>query len=207
MLTRMSESPSGDPRETAAADGPGILAGLPHTRPQRASARRAAARAATSGTATAGETTHAPTAGGETHAPARNSTRAPARKAPRTHAHEATRSDAARAPTRKASSSAPGKAPRTPARNSTRAPTRKAPPSAARKAPRATAGSRSEPAGESVPLQGYEPEEGALNRTIQPPGGAELVTSIAELAGELAKAGVNTGGRWLRDVFSRLPSG
>jgi len=198
MLTRMSESPSGDPRETAAADGPGILAGLPRTRPQRASARRAAARAATSGTATAGETTHAP---------ARNTTRAPARKAPRTPAHEATRTDAARAPTRKASSSAPGKAPRTPAHNSTHSPTRKAPPSAARKAPRATAGSRSEPAGESVPLQGYEPEEGALNRTIQPPGGAELVTSIAELAGELAKAGVNTGGRWLRDVFSRLPSG
>jgi hypothetical protein len=179
MLTRMSESPSGDPRETAAADGPGILAGLPRTRPQRASARRAAARAVA-----AGETPRAP-ARSATHSPARKSQRSAASKAPR-------------APARKG--------PHTPAHNATLSPARKAPRSAASKAPRAAA-DRSEQTGESVPLQGYEPEDGAFNRTIQPPGGAELVTSIAELAGELAKAGVNTGGRWLRDVFSRLPSG
>jgi hypothetical protein len=40
----MSDSPSGDPPVPASADGPGILAGLPRTRPQRASARRVAAR-------------------------------------------------------------------------------------------------------------------------------------------------------------------
>ncbi len=56
-------------------------------------------------------------------------------------------------------------------------------------------------------MQGYESEEDSLNRPIQPPGGAELVASVAELAGELAKAGVNTGGRVLRDVLSRLPPG
>jgi hypothetical protein len=123
MLTRMSDSPSGDPHGRASADGPGILAGLPRTRPQRASARRAAARGAKPS------------------------------KVSRTHA------------------------------------------------------SRSEPAGESVPVQGYESEEDSLHQPIQPPGGAELVASIAELAGELAKAGVNTGGRVLRDVLSRLPPG
>jgi hypothetical protein len=122
----MSDSPSGDLHETASADGPGILAGLPRTRPQRASARRVAARASRA--------------------------RKP-RKAPLAHA------------------------------------------------------SRSEPAGESVPMQGYESEGDSLNRPIQPPGGAELVASIAELAGELAKAGVNTGGRVLKEVLSRLPPG
>jgi hypothetical protein len=123
MLTRMSDSPSGNPRGPASAEGPGILAGLPRTRPQRASARRAASRATKPS------------------------------KVSRAHA------------------------------------------------------SRSEPAGESVPMQGYESEDDSLNRPIQPPGGAELVASLAELVGELAKAGVNTGGRVLKDVLSRLPPG
>ena len=56
-------------------------------------------------------------------------------------------------------------------------------------------------------MQGYEPDGDSLTRPIQPPGGAELVASLAELAGELAKAGVNTGGRVLKDVLSRLPPG
>lgn len=175
MLTRMSESPSGDLHETAAAEGPGILAGLPRTRPQRTSARRAASRAAAA--------REAP------RAPANKATHSPARKAPRAPTHEATPPPAR-------------KSPDAPTRNAARPPTRKSP----RKA-RHSAASGREPTGESVPLQGYEPEDGALSRTIQPPGGAELVASVAELAGELAKAGVNTGGRWLRDVFSRLPSG
>lgn len=127
MLTRMSDSPSDDLHESTSADGPGVLAGLPRTRPQRASARRAASRAAKPGNA-----------------------------------------------------AKPGKRPRTPA-------------------------SKSEPAGEPVPMQGYEPEGESPNRPIQPPGGAELVASLAELAGELAKTGVNTGGRVLRDFLSRLP--
>jgi hypothetical protein len=40
---------------------------------------------------------------------------------------------------------------------------------------------------------------------VQPPGAAELVTSAAEIVGELAKAGLSTGERLLKDVFSRLP--
>jgi hypothetical protein len=40
---------------------------------------------------------------------------------------------------------------------------------------------------------------------VQPPGAAELVVSAAEIVGELAKAGLSTGERLLKDVFSRLP--
>jgi hypothetical protein len=39
---------------------------------------------------------------------------------------------------------------------------------------------------------------------VQPPGGAELVTVAAEIVGELAKAGLSTGERLLKDVFARL---
>jgi len=40
---------------------------------------------------------------------------------------------------------------------------------------------------------------------VQPPGGTELVASAAEIIGELAKAGLSTGERVLKDVLSRLP--
>jgi hypothetical protein len=40
---------------------------------------------------------------------------------------------------------------------------------------------------------------------VQPPGGAELLLSAAELVGELAKAGVSRTERLLKDAFSRLP--
>lgn len=40
---------------------------------------------------------------------------------------------------------------------------------------------------------------------MRPPGGAELVASAAELAGELAKTGVTAGTRLLKDFLSHLP--
>jgi hypothetical protein len=40
---------------------------------------------------------------------------------------------------------------------------------------------------------------------VHPPGGAELVASAAEIVGEIAKAGILTGERLLKDVLSRLP--
>jgi len=40
---------------------------------------------------------------------------------------------------------------------------------------------------------------------VQPPGGVDLLSSAAELAGELTKSGLSTGGRLLKDVFARLP--
>ena len=64
------------------------------------------------------------------------------------------------------------------------------------------------PAAEPVPSQGFECE-GDRDRAsgrVQPPGGAELVVSAAtEILGELARAGLSTGERLLKDVFSRLP--
>jgi hypothetical protein len=130
MLTRMSDSPNGDPRAPASAGGPSVLAGLPRTRPQRVSARRAASRAAKPSTA------------------------------PPRHTKE-------RQP-----------------------------------APSRVTGLV---IGEPVPRQGFEAEPDSLAGPVQPPGGTELVASAAELAGELAKAGVATGARMLKDFLSRLP--
>lgn len=142
MLTRMSDPPNSSSRARPSADGSiddsGVLASLPRTRPQRASARRGAARAAS------------------------------ARKASASN-----RNPAGKASTKQA---------------------------------RAKQVRASEPTVASVPVQGYEAEE-SLSRPIQPPGGAELVVSVAELAGELARAGVSTGARLLKDLFSRVPPG
>jgi hypothetical protein len=79
-------------------------------------------------------------------------------------------------------------------------PTRKAPVKArTRPAPAAA------PVAEPVPLQGFESESDRAHGPVHPPGGAELVASAAEIVGELAKAGLSTGERLLRDVLSRLP--
>jgi hypothetical protein len=148
MLTRMSDSsehrahvPARVPvsaGETGAgpdgADtGSSVLAGLPRTRPQRASARRVASRSARSNAAV------------------------------------------------------------------------KVPAAPKREAKKRTQTKRRTRAKESVPRQGYEAEPESLNGPVHPPGGTELVASAAELAGELARTGVNTGVRVLRDFLSRLP--
>jgi hypothetical protein len=58
---------------------------------------------------------------------------------------------------------------------------------------------------EAIPRQGFEAESEELTGSVQPPGGADLIASAGELAGELAKTGLATGGRLLRDFLSRLP--
>lgn len=146
MLTRMSDSPSGDLHGPSRADGPGILAGLPRTRPQRTSARRVAARAV-----------------GPSAAPTRQ---------------------ASATPSRPATKRAPAK---------TRG--------AGKRRERARDSAATE---ERAPRQGFEAESDSRG-PVQPPGGAELVASAVELAGELAKAGVTTGARVLKDFLSRLP--
>jgi hypothetical protein len=65
--------------------------------------------------------------------------------------------------------------------------------------------SKSTAAREPVPRQGFECEGERANGSVQPPGGPELVASAAEIIGELAKAGLSTGERLLKDVLSRLP--
>jgi hypothetical protein len=153
MLTRMSDSPDGNPRRPASEDRPtegsGVLAGLPRTRPQRASARRVAARAA-----------------GQRQASTR---KAPVRAAS-PPAKRATRSD--QAPSHRTKQ-------RKPAPNRRRT-------------------------DERAPRQGFEAEVDSQG-LVQPPGGTELLASAAELAGELARSGVTTGARLLKDFLSRLP--
>jgi hypothetical protein len=62
-----------------------------------------------------------------------------------------------------------------------------------------------EPPGGRAPSQGYEPEEEMeLGTTVDPPSGAELVESVADIIGELASSGVAAGGRLLKDAFSLL---
>ena len=59
--------------------------------------------------------------------------------------------------------------------------------------------------GDAAPRQGFESEGESMHGSIQPPGGAELVASAAEIVGELAKVGLSAGERLLKDAFSRLP--
>jgi hypothetical protein len=67
--------------------------------------------------------------------------------------------------------------------------------------PRSTAKRLQDPA----PRQGFETENDPLSGPVQPPGGVDLLASAVELAGELTKSGLSTGGRLLRDIFTRLP--
>lgn len=61
------------------------------------------------------------------------------------------------------------------------------------------------PIDDPAPRQGFECDGETTSGSVQPPGGAELVASAAEIVGELAKAGLSTGERLLKDVVSRLP--
>jgi hypothetical protein len=74
---------------------------------------------------------------------------------------------------------------------------------AKRTPPRTAAAAPREP---PAPRQGYETEDTIEpGVAVQPPSGTELATSAAELIGELAQAGLETGGRLLRDALGRLP--
>jgi len=58
---------------------------------------------------------------------------------------------------------------------------------------------------EPVPKQGFECEDERATGSVQPPGGTELIATAAEMISEVAKAGVATGERLLRDMISLLP--
>jgi hypothetical protein len=58
---------------------------------------------------------------------------------------------------------------------------------------------------DAAPRQGFECDGETASGPVQPPGGAELVASAAEIVGELAKAGFSRSERLLKDVISRLP--
>src|ERR1700677_4126448 len=56
-----------------------------------------------------------------------------------------------------------------------------------------------------VPRQGFETEGDPVSGPVQPPGSVDLLSSAAELAGELTKSGLASGGRLLKDFIGRLP--
>jgi hypothetical protein len=58
---------------------------------------------------------------------------------------------------------------------------------------------------EAAPRQGFETDSNAASGSVQPPGGAELLGSAAEILAELARGGLSGGERLLRDALSRLP--
>jgi hypothetical protein len=80
-------------------------------------------------------------------------------------------------------------------------------PKAAKATPKRAARRATKPTvpAQPAPRQGYECEGERPSGSVHPPGGAELVASAAEIVGELAKAGISTGERLLKDVLSRLP--
>ena len=168
----------------------GVLANLPRTRPQRSSARRAAARGSVAAPARARKPTRAK-ASKPTAAKGRSDTRAHAKTAATTTEKRTVE------PVTQSSASASAKA--AAPRPSSAVRTKRA-----RSATHAAPPRPSAPPQEPAPAQGFECE-GETDGAVQPPGGAELIASAAEIVGELAKAGLSTGERLLKDVFSRLP--
>jgi hypothetical protein len=157
----------------------GVLAKLPRTRPQRSSARRAAARRAT--------TPNGPADSGSAPEPAT----ARASAAPRGRGKPAAGRVRSAATPKRAPLGNTGAAERS--RGSAPGPT-----ASARK-PRASR----EPG--PAPRQGFEAEGDSAHSSLQPPGGAELIASAAEIVGDVAKAGLSRSERLLKDLISRLP--
>jgi hypothetical protein len=112
----------------------------------------------------------------------------------RTAARDAT---AAAEAARTSSARSNGHTPRRASTTSVRAPK----PAGAKRRPAKRTAAPMEPA----PRQGFECEGERSSGSVHPPGGAELVASAAEIVSELAKAGLSTGERLLKDFLSRLP--
>jgi hypothetical protein len=177
-------------RGRAGDDDPGVLSQLPRTRPQRSSRHRAAARNVSAASAPPAATAsaangHAPTA-------AKPGARA-TKKAP-----PASRSKASRKTAKSGAGSSAGTGPGARGARKTTSRGSRADSGAANRAATSTAMP-------TAPRQGFECEGERASATVHPPGGAELVASAAEIVGELAKAGLSTGERLLKDVLSRLP--
>jgi hypothetical protein len=169
----------------------GVLANLPRTRPQRSSARRTAARGTSAAPAEPRKPTRAKPA--KPTASKRTAARTKSQPKPR-----ATEKPAVKALTESSASAAAKASPAKP-RPSSAVRTKRA-----RAAKRPAQPLRTAPLQEPAPRQGFECE-GEADGAVAPPGGAEFVSAAAEIVGELAKAGLSTGERLLKDVFARLP--
>jgi hypothetical protein len=158
------------------SDESGVLVNLPRTRPQRSSARRVAARRA-AGSANGDRTTRRGNGPGA-NASGANAPRKTPRKPAGTSAGESRAAAAA-----KASRSGAAGAKRRPRTPSKQAPALE----------------------EAAPRQGFECDGESASGSVAPPGGTELVATAVEIVGELAKAGLSTGERVVKDLLSRLP--
>jgi hypothetical protein len=188
------EESNGRPSDEALEQG--VLSNLPRTRPQRATARRIAAR-----------TPVKPTGAAKAPPKAAPPKAAPPKAAPaKARASEGTSSPGANGSPRAASSTKARKSTsdaKRPKAKRTQAPPKRTQAPRKPRAGRSTTRSRT-PTYEPAPRQGFEAEGERASGPVQPPGGAELVASAAEIVGEIAKAGVSAGERALRDVLSRL---
>ena len=166
--------------------GEGVLANLPRTRPQRSSARRAAARKASA----APPATPA-SSGGRPASPTRTAPKAvgaaPSKARPRPAKAGQAGVKVRKEPTATVKAKIAPAAPAKPR---------------AKRAKAAPAGAKADT---GVPRQGFESDFDRASGPVAPPGGAELVATAAEIFGELAKAGISTGERLLKDVLTRLP--
>jgi hypothetical protein len=182
MMCAVSDAKSDNGRSSGGRNQDGVLANLPRTRPQRSSARRAAARARAGAAPGKGDTESSPSA---------DNGRSPA--SAEAIARPAGAGAGAREPT-----PAKGRASKRRATSAERQarPARKASASSSRaSAAKAT----------SAPRQGFDCEGDSARGPVQPPGGIELVASVAEIVGDVAKAGLSTGERLLKDIVSWLP--
>ncbi len=173
------KAPSGGATEE---NGAGVLSNLPRTRPQRATARRAAARE-TGGSGSANGTRKKATRASGAPSPA-------AKRPPKPAKPAAKRAKPARASAKPAVAAAKnGSA--GPRASSSRA-RRSAPKRPAARPP------------EDVPRQGFETEDERAVGAVPPPGTTDLLSTAVEAIGEIAKAGIAGSERLVRDVFSRL---
>jgi hypothetical protein len=191
MMCHVTDTNSSDGSSSAQQDERGVLANLPHTRPQRASRRRTAARNNAGGHASA-----------DAAPPPRSDGSLPPKQTADSGAAHAggSRRGAARSATDKPG----GRATDKPGGRATDRPPKSARGGASARR-RTSAPRRRTSSQRGAPRQGFECEGDAATGPVQPPGAAELVASAAEIVGELAKAGFSTGERLLKDVISRLP--
>jgi hypothetical protein len=183
------------PSQTDTGNKPGVLAGLPSTRPQRPSARRAAARR----TADTAAAKRAAMTVGAKKVDAKASATSGPHATPGPNAVPPTTPKPATTPTARRAGDAAGKRAKASPKRTKRSPT------TARSSKRATTPS-SVPSTPTIPAQGFEAEsEIELGVSVHPPSGSELATSVVELVGELAQSGISAGGRLLKDTLARFP--
>jgi hypothetical protein len=185
-------------------DGASVLARLPRTRPQRASARRGSSGRAPRSSALADS---APAADGDGKAGAELSSSAASAPSRRRKPSPAPKTSAAAPKSAAATPRSPGAAPKSSTAAPKGRPARRngvAGAEARRKVGATGAGSR-RTARPAVPRQGYEADGERATGPVEPPGGVELLATAGEIVSEIAKAGVATGERVLRDLFGRLP--